>query len=112
MAIPLRLLASSDPDSHPPRASMDSEVSAILSYALGKHVDNDDKDSEIDSPRVSLSQLSDDDGNDSETFFKENDPLTSDYEPFPRKQVTYTPSLFFLLRLKLKIRNRGGFEYV
>jgi hypothetical protein len=101
MAIPLRLLASSDPDTRPPRASMDSEASAILSYALGKHADNEDQDSEIDSPRASSTYLSDG-GDDSDAFFKENDPLTSDYEPFPRKQVIPLPSLFSLLSMRLK----------
>jgi len=82
MAIPLRALKSLDPNSHPPRASMDSEASAILSYALGKYPqDEGDSGPEDDSPRPSSEQ-------DSEDFFKENDPLTSDYEPaFPRKQV-------------------------
>ena len=82
MAIPLRTLKSMDSNSHPPRSSLDSETSAILSYALGKHPESEDSDSEPDSPRRSSEQV------DSEDFFKENDPLTSDYEPaFPRKQV-------------------------
>lgn len=85
MAIPLRALKALDPTPPPPRPSMDSEASAILSYALGKHPptqDDADSDPDDDSPRPSSEQ-------DSEEFFKENDPLTSDYEPaFPRKQVT------------------------
>ena len=89
MAIPLRRLTSSDSESHPPRNSLDSETSAILSYALGKHVDNEDQTSEEDdSPRASTSRLNyeDDDG-----FFKENDPLTSDYDPFRVKRVSSLP---------------------
>jgi hypothetical protein len=85
MAIPLRSLRSLDENSQLPRSSMDSEASAILSYALGKHPHTADTDSDDpdDSPRPSSEH------EDSEDFFKENDPLTSDYEPAlnPRKQV-------------------------
>ena len=84
MAIPLRSLKSLDQNSQPARPSMDSEASAILSYALGKHPHTSDTDSDLDdSPRPSSEH------EDSEDFFKENDPLTSDYEPAlnPRKQV-------------------------
>jgi hypothetical protein len=76
---------------------MDSEASAILSYALGKHVDNEDQESDIDSPRASSTHLEEDgDDDDSDAFFKENDPLTSDYEPFPQKRVNPHFPLFLL----------------
>jgi hypothetical protein len=89
MAIPLRKLTSPDLKSsssshHHPRDSLDSETSAILSYALGKKegLDTDDEDDVDESARGSTTL--DDDEDD---FFKENDPLTSDYEPFPLKKV-------------------------
>ena len=97
MAIPLRKLASSDTKSssssfhynqHPPRDSIDSETSAILSYALGNKEGLDTDDEADDSPRGSTTL-----GDDTEDeFFRENDPLTSEYEPFPLKKVIL-PSL-------------------
>jgi hypothetical protein len=71
---------------------MDSETSAILSYALGKHVEDGDNDlsSDADTPRASSTRLEDEEAED---FFKENDPLTSDYDPFPRKKVPATFSV-------------------
>jgi len=104
MAIPLRALRSLDENSHPPRSSMDSETSAILSYALGKHPQTQDTDSDDpdDSPRPSSEH------EDSEDFFKENDPLTSEYEPAlnPRKQV-----ISFFSGVDVG-RGRDDFEYV
>ena len=91
MAIPLRKLPSLDSKSsssshhrHRPHDSLDSETSAILSYALGKKegLDIDDEDEDDESPRGSTTVDDDED-----EFFKENDPLTSDYEPFPLKKV-------------------------
>jgi|SRR5215471_5654961 len=92
MDIPLRKLAS--PDSKPlssshrhhPHDSLDSETAAILSYALGnrKGLDADDDDEADDSPRGSTTLDDDED-----EFFKENDPLTSDYEPFPLKKAAF-----------------------
>src|ERR1700686_2276630 len=76
MAIPLQSLPNRPSNS---RDSMTSETSAILSYALGKHVDNDDLSSDSDNPSTHASE--------DETFFKENDPLNSEYEPYPQKKV-------------------------
>jgi hypothetical protein len=76
MAIPLQPLKNRPSES---RDSMTSETSAILSYALGKHVDHDTS-SDSDHPCTSLDE-------DDETFFKENDPLTAEYETFPQKKV-------------------------
>jgi len=90
MAIPLRALSLPKAMPDRSRESMDSETSAILSYALGKHVDNDSQTSDNDdSPRASSTHL---DENDEEEFFKENDPLAMEYEPFPKKQVSFQPS--------------------
>ena len=87
MAIPLRAMRSLDENPHPPRSSMDSETSAILSYALGKHPQTQDTDSDDpdDSPRPSSEH------EDSEDFFKENDPLTSDYEPALNTRTQVSP---------------------
>ena len=90
MAIPLRKLTSPDSKSsssshhHHPRDSLDSETSAILSYALGNKegLDSDNEDGADVSLRSSTTL--DDDGDE---FLRENDPLTSDYEPFPLKKV-------------------------
>ena len=96
MAIPLRKLSSADSKSssssshhhqHHPRDSLDSETSAILSYALGNKEGLDTDDEADDSPRGSTTL---DDDNEDE-FFRENDPLTSDYEPFPLKKVKPPP---------------------
>jgi len=95
MAIPLRVLSSSDSGSHRPRFSMDSEASAILSYALGKERpdndshssdDDDDDDGDENDIEVHTTRLSAPD--DEEAFLKENDPLTSDYDPPPFKRVS------------------------
>jgi len=93
MAIPLRVLSSSDSGSHRPRFSMDSEASAILSYALGKerpdngsHTSGDDDDDGDESDiEVHTTPLNAPD--DEEAFLKENDPLTPDYDPPPFKRV-------------------------
>jgi hypothetical protein len=77
MAIPLQPLQNRPSES---RDSMTSETSAILSYALGKHIDNDnDTSSDSDHAPTPLE--------DDETFFKENDPLTAEYETYPQKKV-------------------------
>jgi hypothetical protein len=87
MAIPLRKLTSLDSKPGAIRDSLDSQTSAILSYALGTHPDdNDTSDDDDDDHEPNFHEVStplDDD----EEFFKENDPLTSDYEPFPQKRV-------------------------
>jgi len=86
MAIPLRKLKSPDSDTRHDRDSIDSEASAILSYALGKHEDLDDQsETDIDSPRRSSFALEDED---TEAFLKENDPLEGDYEPWTTRLVT------------------------
>ena len=91
MAIPLRALKALNPDSLPPRPSMDSEASAILSYALGKHPhakDDADSDADDDSPRPSSEQST------ARSSSRRTILSTSDYEPsLPRKQVT-PPSLW------------------
>ena len=92
MAIPLRALAKMDLKSHESRQSIDSETSAILAYALGKHPDHD-VESDIDSPHASSVDLDDEDA---EAFFNENDPLTLDYEPFPQKRVHPAPLNLFM----------------
>lgn len=108
MAIPLRKLTSPDSKFHPQRPSLDSQTSAILSYALGNHPDkteiSDDEDE--DNPNSTRASTTLDDEEDEEAFFKENDPLTSDYDPFPQKRVF--PSLL----IKLTRRNHGDFVYV
>ena len=87
MAIPLRKLtsprskSSSSSHHHHPQDSLDSETSAILSYALGNREGLDTDDEDDDSPRGSTTLRREDE------FFKEHDPLTSDYEPFPLKKV-------------------------
>jgi hypothetical protein len=91
MAIPLRVLTSSDDR---PRFSMDSEAEAILAYALGKERrdsiasntsgDDDDDDEDEDDLEVHTTPLS---GDDEEAFLKENDPLTLDFKPRPFKRV-------------------------
>jgi len=70
---------------------MDSEASAILSYALGKErpdndsqtSDDDDDENDIEVHTTPLSAQEDE-----EAFLKENDPLTSDYDLPPFKRVS------------------------
>jgi hypothetical protein len=88
MAIPLRVLTSSDDR---PRFSMDSEAEAILAYALGKERrdstasnTSDDDDEDEDDIEVRTTPLS---GDDEEAFLKDHDPLTLDFEPRPFKRV-------------------------
>ena len=91
MAIPLRKLPSPDSKSsssshrHHPRDSLDSEISEIFSFSFGKKkgLDFDDDEEAEDSPRGSTTLDDDED-----EFLKENDPLTSDYEPFPVRKVS------------------------
>jgi len=59
--------------------SLDSETSAILSYALGKEVPDDD---DTMSPRSSTA-LED---AEADAFFNENDPLEAEYE-YPQRKV-------------------------
>jgi len=102
MAIPLRKLKSPDSDGRHERDSMDSETSAILSYALGKHEDLEDQsETDIDSPRRSSFALEDED---TEAFLKENDPLEADYEPWTNRLVSHFP------RKRINGRNPGDFE--
>ena len=83
MAIPLRNFDIPSSKRHRKTDSIDSETSAILAYALGKHVDiDDDQHSDLDS------NFTRGDNEDEETFFKENDPLNSDYEIAPQKKVS------------------------
>jgi hypothetical protein len=58
---------------------MTSETSAILSYALGKHIHTSTESLPSNNTPSSPSSPTADD-NDDEEFFKENDPLTADYE--------------------------------
>jgi hypothetical protein len=87
MAIPLRQLNIPVHPPSNPRDSLDSDTAAILSYALGTHVE--DNDSSDDDGMDSISthhhqeRNSIEEGED-ETFLKEHDP---EYEPFPHKKV-------------------------
>ena len=102
MAIPLRVLTSVEQEAHPSRPSMDSEASAILSYALGNHVpEGDESSDDAESPLMSP-QL---DTGEEDDFLKENDPLTIDYEPFLQKRV-------YPLFGRMLSRNHTGFESV
>lgn len=86
MAIPLRQLNRPVHRPSNPRDSLDSETAAILSYALGTHVeDNDssDDDDGMDSISTHQERNSIEDRED-ETFLKEHDP---EYETFPQKKV-------------------------
>ena len=111
MAIPLRDI---DSRLHRKSSSLDSETSAILAYALGKHVDtNDDGDdlSDLDS------NFTRGENEDEEQFFKENDPLNSEYDVAPQKKVAVCPKSRRLSCLKCAllwekgtdVRNHGGF---
>jgi hypothetical protein len=100
-AIPLVQMNSSSTSgssatARPVRESLDSETSAILSYALGKEVPGDD---DVMSPRSSMGV----EDMEAEAFFKDNDPMEAEYG-LPQRRV-----LFPLLEL---MRNRDGFEYV
>lgn len=86
MAIPLRYIDGSSSKAQRRSRSIDSETSAILAYALGKHVEEDDQLSDLDS------NFTRGDNEDEETFFKENDPLNSDYDTPPQKKV-HSPSV-------------------
>jgi hypothetical protein len=80
MAIPLQSLKHKAGG----RVSLDSEASAILSYALGTHVDSDERSS-TDSRCPSSSN--DEDAADDERFLKENDPLEAELGIFPQRKV-------------------------
>ena len=106
MAIPLRHIDASSSRAQRRSRSIDSETSAILAYALGKHVEEDDQLSDIDS-NFTRGDMEDD-----ETFFKENDPLNSDYDTPPQKKVQ-SPESVALIDMPLyspltNSRNRGG----
>jgi len=82
MAIPLRDI---DSRLHRKSSSLDSETSAILAYALGKHVDtNDDDDGDLSDLDSNFTRG---ENEDEEQFFKENDPLNSEYDVAPQKKV-------------------------
>jgi len=83
MSIPLRELQSPMNPRSQRRTSLDSELSAVLSYALGKEVPGDDTSSGAGSARVS-SQL---DVEEAREFLQEHDPLTAEYDPFPQRKV-------------------------
>jgi len=83
MAIPLRDI---DSRLHRKSSSLDSETSAILAYALGKHVDTHDDDDDGDQSDLD-SNFTRGENEDEEQFFKENDPLNSEYEVAPQKKV-------------------------
>jgi hypothetical protein len=87
MAIPLRKLTSPDSKSGTIRDSLDSQTSAILSYALGTHPDNNDTSDDDDDDNEPNFHDASTPLDDEEEFFKENDPLASDYDPFPQKRV-------------------------
>jgi hypothetical protein len=110
MDIPLQHLNSSSRH-HYPRESLDAETAAILSYALGNHVEDNDSllSDDMDSISTHHQERNSTEEGEDETFLKEHDPLTSDdYEPFPQKKVIPSPHKFpFLI-----CRNREAFEYV
>jgi hypothetical protein len=81
MAIPLRHIDGSGSKAQRRSKSIDSEMSARLAYALGKHVDLDDQLSDVDSA------FTHSDNEDDEAFLKENDPLNSDYDTPPQQKV-------------------------
>ncbi len=110
MAIPLRHIDGSSSKAQRRSRSIDSETSAILAYALGKHVEEDDQLSDLDS------NFTRGDNEDDETFFKENDPLNSDYDTPPQKKV-HSPQSLALIDLPLyspltNFRNRGDSAYI
>jgi len=98
-AIPLVRMhsPSTNASDHMRSRSLDSETSAILSYALGKEVAEDAEENDTLSPRSS-SALED---AEAAAFFKENDPLDLEYD-YPQRKV---PSLT-ITRL---IRNHDSF---
>lgn len=115
------MLSSSDSEPQRHRFSIDSEASAILSYALGKErpddnasqtSDDDDDENDIEVLTTPLSGVDDE-----EAFLKENDPLTLDFEPRPFKRVSLTNPLLCVLFLfgggKLTLRrNHESFDVV
>jgi len=62
--------------------SIDSETSAILSYALGKEADDNEDDGSL-SPRTSTGT----DDAEAQAFFKENDPMNDEFNSFPQRKA-------------------------
>jgi len=92
MAIPLRALDSPE---HRQRASIDSETSAILSFALGTQPEDDDFP--VSSVGSSIRNSEEE-----EEFLKEQDPLAEEYEP------TYLQKKVIPVKERVDERNHGG----
>lgn len=105
MPIPLRQMTSFSmtglySSSHPRGESIDSETSAILSYALGKEADEDEDDDSL-SPRTSTGI----DDAEAEAFFKENDPMNAEFNSFTQRKANNARMW------RANFRNRDDFGY-
>ncbi len=76
MALPLQSFRAATPLLTHPRSSLGSDTSSIISSAEGNRAESEDGINNSE-------HLVDDE----ETFFKENDPLSSEYSPVLEKSV-------------------------